>query len=145
MLRTIGLGGGLLLIWQPVLHSSRIQNEKALLATLVDRSASMNLKQGGIDREEQLRGLLNSGAMRRLNERTEFNLYSFSDSLRIYEAQGDKPPPAVGSLTDIGLALSGVLSAFNQRQVDGVLLITDGANNHGADPVRIAQTGHKQI
>jgi hypothetical protein len=140
VLRCLGLTLGLWLIWEPTLEIVRDHSESALIDVLIDHSASMALKQAGIDRIQQVNDLLASQSFKRLSERNRLSGFGFSDSLSatITLLRGDLPA-ANGAETDIADALAKAVQAARSAKLGGILLISDGENNAGPDPARLSR------
>jgi len=144
-LRSVGLVGGVLLIAQPLLQISRERIDPPLVGLLIDRSASMNLTQGGIDRREQVSTLLESPSFTEFKRRHNIKAFGFSDTLNSFDLDIKPLPIATGPATDIADAISILPLALQKRNHDAILLVTDGANNRGPDPARLARIGRSPI
>lgn len=138
-LRALGLGAGLWLIWQPILEVSRSVEEPATVLVLVDRSASMSLIQGGLDRQQQLDRLLQSAGFRALEAKSTALRFTFADSLHGPLRELGHLPAAVGPATNIAEALSRATKSVQPARSAALILISDGANNSGANPTRLAR------
>ncbi|MBM3329468.1 MAG: hypothetical protein FJY67_08375 [Calditrichaeota bacterium] len=142
LLRFTSLFGGLWLLARPSVDIERFRLEPPKLAFLIDRSASMGLVQGGIDRTAQVRELLTSDAAARLAGKFGIDYLAFDDTLKRAGETLERLLSALpdGPLTDIGSAL-GVLVTTSRRDLPaGIVLVSDGASNRGPDPVRIARS-----
>ena len=152
----------------PMLRMEERRAVRPALAILLDTSASMarvdrrlspdrreaaRRATGGLDaraksRLELARGALTHGSwLRELARRYDLHLFAFADGARELE-----PPvvsrrevrlpqtPAEGSPsgTQIGEAISQAADELRGRPAAGILLLTDGANNGGQDPVAAA-------
>ncbi len=121
-------------LWQPVASVAWRDSGKPALAVLIDRSGSSALPgPNGLAREEQIRDLLPT-IDDALGDRFRLDWYGFADG--ITPMSGDTLLDAVGA-TSIGGALESVLLR-DESPVDGILIVTDGVNTAGRDPVRIA-------
>lgn len=124
-------------LWQPILTAEIHGGGRPGLAVLLDRSASMALPSGGeggatrSDAAAEARGRL-AGSLR---DRFRIDWYGFNDQLLPLEP--DSLPRLQGG-TALGHALEEVLVAAESRPVSGVVVISDGVNTSGRDPVRVA-------
>jgi hypothetical protein len=128
----------LLALWQPILTAQTREGGKPVLAVLLDRSASMRLPAGGPDgartRDAEL-----VEVRRRLTQSLagRFRLDEFAFNERLTPLSPDSLPPASGG-TALGQALEEALTGSEARPVSGLLVVSDGVNTVGRDPVRVA-------
>lgn len=139
-LRALGIIGGLIYFWQPVLRLVRTETPRPALAVLIDRSASMELAESGgggaaLDR------LLSSPSFENLQRRFDVRLFGFADTAVQVGDWKEWESLPVGSSTNIGTSLLQAVGASRRAPVSGVLLVSDGGNNAGPDPVRAASSG----
>ncbi len=137
-LRVVALALILLLLFEPVLTIFRHRLEKPNVLVLVDKSASMSIRDTEGARQEMVRGVLSGSGLRTLGQRTELRYFSFSDSATLLEPKQLDTLSATGSETDLSAAWEKAERALVDESVAAVLLISDGANNHGPNPVRMA-------
>ncbi len=120
------------------------------------------LAAGALSRAELVdRVLARDGAklLRDLQARGQVRVMTFADAVRVREAYGvvretdlpaeadapagpvDPLPPlaAAGARTDLGRALSEALASVAGHPVAGIVLVTDGQNAGGADPLAAAE------
>jgi len=138
-LRSVALIFILLQFFSPVLHVSNHTEEPAGVAVLVDNSASMTIEDGGSSRAEILTNLLRSDVWLDVSDRVSMRFYRFSDTL---EALPDFDPNALildGRATDLGGALAALEGSAISGAVEAVLVLSDGAQNSGTDPIIAAQ------
>ena len=138
-LRTVGLVGGVLLIAQPLLQISRTRSVAPLIGVLIDRSTSMNLKQGGVDRSVQVGRLLASPEFAEFSKLHNVVEFGFSDSLVRLDPEAQSLIAATGPATNIAFAISALPAALQKQAPAAIILISDGANNQGLDPARLAR------
>ncbi|RMF68627.1 MAG: VWA domain-containing protein, partial [Calditrichaeota bacterium] len=128
----------LLMLFQPILSVTRSEEEKPVVAVLVDNSASMALSDRKGDRGRELRRILRHDLFRQKHDRFDFAFFPFSNKL------GDRLPAAPDSLalngdgTDLTRALEELKEALGQEYFAAVVLLTDGADNLGENPARYA-------
>jgi len=124
-------------LWQPVATVVIPERGKPRLAVLLDDSASMGLPAtagSSQTRREQVRdlaGLLDT----ELASEYDVQWLRFDDTIR---AAADSVGPATGN-TAIGGALEQVLVRAASKPVHGIVVVSDGVNTEGRDPVRIAR------
>jgi hypothetical protein len=125
-------------LWQPVMTAVLRDSGKPGLAILVDHSASMALPAGdgapGESRAAEAAAVSRSVA-KELKDRFRLQWYGFTD--RVFPASPDSSD-APGGNTGLGHALEEALTQSNSRPVSGMLVISDGVNTVGRDPVRVA-------
>lgn len=117
-----------LVLAEPILALFLVSKQKPVVAVLVDRSASMAL---GKEKRENIA----DETARKLTSHKgdwEYRLLDFSDSLADYRSLS----PAKGTATPIGSVLR---YASEVPNLAGIVLVSDGANNSGPDPVNAAQ------
>ncbi|MDP8227847.1 MAG: vWA domain-containing protein [Candidatus Electryoneaceae bacterium] len=146
-LRWSALFGGLLILSQPVIERHKRTSEPATVLFLVDRSASMGLTQGGVDRIEAVENLLNNESFRSLQDRFRVELFDYADSLgKLWDnAQSllDSIPTGIG--TNIGRGWVESFDILLPDEPAGVVIVSDGAHNNGPDPIRLAGTAKTPI
>ncbi len=138
-LRSVALVGGIWLIFQPLLQINRVKANPSNLLVLLDRSASMGLRKNGIDEEKEIANLFNSQQYKLLADRMHVSTYGFSDSLKTILGFPDKFDDPIGPETAIGNALANAMDKVEPMIPAMILLVSDGANNSGMDPVRFAR------
>lgn len=122
---------------EPVLTLVLPEPGKPGIALLVDRSASMGLPEsavGGPNRAAAAEAIA-AEIQDRLGEDFRFETFRFADRLL---AGGDRSP---GGNTGIGSAIEAIATRQGGRSFGAALLITDGANTVGIDPVGAARAG----
>jgi hypothetical protein len=137
-LRVIALALILLLLFEPVLTIFRHRLEKPNVLVLVDKSASMSIHDAEGTRQEMVRKVLSGSGLRALGQRTDLRYFSFSDSAAPSEPQQLDTLSATGSETDLSGAWEKAEHTLADEPVAAVVLISDGANNQGPNPVRMA-------
>jgi|GEM_PF-1590174 len=121
---------GLLLI-EPLISSRSDRTVKSRLAVLIDDTSSMGIKTDDISRIELADSLL-TRELHDVNYRYDF--YNFSDA----ENESNVFPKVEdlsGDATSISGAFKIVESSKNFYEYGALLLVTDGRNNLGSDPV----------
>lgn len=125
-------------LWQPVATVVIPDRGRPNLAVLVDRSASMALP--GAVGSAASRAAEGDAVRQRIREQLEnrfrFRWYGFNDALETSDADSIAPPSGG---TSIGQALEGVLVRAASEPLNGIVLVSDGVNTEGRDPVGIAR------
>ncbi len=116
-------------------------HRKANLLVLVDDSQSMSVTDpnDSISRIGAVKEAFAPGddtLMAELEDRFNMQLYQFSSD---YASVKELSPAAQGTLTDIGKAISEASGEWRGQLTAGILLISDGGNNSGGNPVEIAR------
>lgn len=133
-------GAALLLVvfalLQPVLTLVLPDSGDPDLVLLVDTSASMGLPDGdGPETRAEAALRIVHDLESRLGDRFRIHRYAFSDS-PVPLPEGHVPQPAGN--TGIGTALEELRGHAGSRPMNGVILLSDGVNTVGRDPVRLA-------
>jgi hypothetical protein len=137
-LRWLALFCLFLALSEPLLGIARKSLEKPGIALLLDSSKSMDIKDKSLSREEVLQGLLGEKSFKDLQSKAEVYSYLFSDSLTSFDLS--RPFPSFnGEATAIGNSLEKLKDDLKDKQLSAVILLSDGANNSGADPVAISK------
>ncbi len=145
-LRVIVLAIVISALLEPLLSLIRRLTDEPVVAILVDESNSMTIEDQYIDpegpkisRDEIATDILSDrkGLMDRLDEQAEVKTYRFAkntDSAKKENFSGSR------SESNIGQALQYVDQELVEQNLASIILLTDGANNAGNDPARIAST-----
>lgn len=131
----------LLMLMRPVITTFQVNPQETWLAVLVDDSASMQIADagGGNSRQQAVTAALygEEGILAALAERYQVRTFAFGQSLRRINDQGEFSAESNASglqqaLTQAGEQLGGL-------PLSAVLMITDGADNSGNDPLTSAR------
>lgn len=139
VLRTFALALALLLLFEPVFTFGLQRAQKPTVALLVDRSASMNLADSTRQRAESVRQALAQPWLAALKKRAEVASFSFSDSLRRMDLDTLAQMRFTGDGSDPGGALLTAKKLLVNQNFAGAILLTDGAQNMGENPARVAE------
>jgi len=157
-LRSVLLALTVFLLLGPYLRQSRIREEPAPLALLLDDSASLQRRDsldadaherlaaaglslpgtGDPSRLELARTLLASPWRATLEERYQLQAYRFAGRLAPTAADGGGLAGR-GAATALGDALAGVLAEFRGRRLPDLVLVSDGRSTAGQEPVEAAR------
>ncbi|MFZ9761151.1 MAG: CARDB domain-containing protein [Candidatus Kapaibacteriota bacterium] len=139
-LRALALSLLLFALFEPVLSMIRASLADPRLAIVIDKSLSMSLKDGRIDRAKALKQAIASSNIASLNE-DDIEIVVFGE-----DAKGNIPTlakadsiPAKGLYTNITKALNILSEADESDVVQAAIVFTDGAVNAGANPLYEAE------
>ncbi|MBI5778693.1 MAG: hypothetical protein HZA49_04495 [Planctomycetes bacterium] len=155
----------LLMLFQPAAVVEKPITRESTLAVLIDDSLSMNLKDrysvdaevrqlmrltSGISattatslremgRIEIVNAILSNqkiGIIAKLQDKSKLKLYTFSAGLKpLANGSGDLKVSATGDGTALGNALGDLVNDLGGHALGGVVLISDGQNNLGREPI----------
>jgi len=143
-LRTLSVGLLLICLLEPTLVAREDVQRKASLLVMVDDSQSMSLTDANdtvsrIDSVKEAFARKEKGLMTALADKFNLHFYQFGSDCNSVETL---EPGAEGTLTNIGGAISKVASEWRGQFTAGMVLITDGGNNSGENPLEaVQQTG----
>ncbi len=135
-LRVFVLALLLLLFFKPEILLERTYSEQPVVAVLIDGSSSMQLLDSLDTRANSVKKLLRQPWFEKLKKRAGIETAEFADTLRFLPT--DFSPDSLRFArdgTDISTALMRVQEALRERNFAAVLLLSDGAQNLGPDPV----------
>jgi hypothetical protein len=129
------------LLLEPILSLVRVSRNKPVLAVVLDASQSMGTPSANLEaKARSYPPQFLSSLSDELARKFDVVSYEFSDSLRAVQKKGwaqERKPQ--GQRTDLGAAFSKLSSLSPEAAPSGVLLLSDGQNNYGKDPLREAQ------
>lgn len=125
---------------RPVLEFSLKRESKPKAIVLVDDSRSMSLAESGRTRAVRAREILKSEELRAWTGSFDAAFVRFSDRLR--EVPGASPDSLAfqGPATDMAAAFDALGAKAEADRPSEVILLSDGVNTLGRDPVRAAET-----
>lgn len=131
----------LLCLLEPTIKTQKTAERKTKLIFLMDDSQSMSLKDPGdsISRIEAVKNAFSSKDSNFLDQvAKKFSLifYQFSNDLQSVD---ELNLTAQGTITDIGKALSKTSNEWRGQPASGIVLVTDGGNNAGENPLEGAR------
>jgi hypothetical protein len=129
----------LLLLFEPFLRLLFTSTEPPVLAVLVDNSRSMQLVDRAGDRAGKLHSLIAGNSIQRHAAGVELQWYTFGHQLRPFDPSLTDSLALDEDVTDISSALRSLAQKKEQRNLQGVLLLTDGGYNRGQNPIHEAQ------
>ncbi len=136
ILRAIVLIIVFFLILEPVLDVLRQKREKPAIAVLFDNSASMEIQDPYGERGDSLKFLLS--AIQGGGLADSLDIYPFAFALRTLPLRGDSLSFQVDG-TNISRAIEAVLDSLSGKNLQGIVLATDGIYNQGVNPLLTAQ------
>lgn len=138
-LRIIALFSLFLVLSEPILTIARRVVQRPVIALLLDTSRSMNLKGADIKRIEELQNLLKNDIFEKISSGAELKTFGFADSLIPLDLK-ERLPDSLGDATAIGEAIELAEKRMKEENLVGIVILSDGANNLGEDPVLVAKS-----
>lgn len=135
-LRALGLIIALFVFLSPILEVISRESEKPVVAVLLDNSASMKIEDAHGERGDSLKYVV--GNLSRINPADSINLQTFYFDLSLRSA-GDDSMDFEADGTNIEQALNGVVDSLSGRNLQAIVLVSDGIYNQGANPILAAQ------
>jgi len=132
ILRGTALSLILWLLFRPVIKIIRYHREKPCLAVLADASASMTVSDGQLPRSHEMSRFFGSDVFKRICENNTIEFYAFSEQSHPFSLNDSLS--FQGSATNITRALDQVIQKERRLPLRGILLLSDGAHNEGAQP-----------
>ena len=128
-----------LLLGEPLLSLVYHRSEKPVFAVLVDQSKSMTIQDRTGDRKDLLLKALDSPAFKMISSKSEIVFGAFDTKLRLPHSISRDSLSFAGDGTDIGGALKQLKNSMAERNLQGILLLTDGTVTAGPSPVYEAE------
>ncbi|MBD3168576.1 MAG: hypothetical protein GF307_03765 [candidate division Zixibacteria bacterium] len=101
------------------------------IAVMIDKSGSMGFEEDGITRMEKAKRL--SSTLNSFGNRQQLLYFTFSDTLK--EVSDISSIAHDSSLTSLSGAIQNLMKSEHALDIGGILLVSDGGNNFGSDPV----------
>jgi uncharacterized membrane protein len=132
-LRAAAFLTAIFILLQPALRLRSAVPQESFVAVAYDMSKSMEIHDGAeaqsrLEIEKSLLTLGNNPMLRELAAKFKLRFFRFSGSAERTEAFADEPRH--GNITDLGASLSQIAEELAAVPVAGIVLITDGADNH---------------
>ena len=131
------------LLIQPSVIFKRTREVKPHVAVLLDTSGSMDVVDSGHRRKrlrEAVQTLQTTRLLERLGEKAQTHLFEFSTGIsRLKPEKLAELKDATGTGTSLGIALSQVAEEFKGEDLAAVILLSDGRDNTGTDPLKAAR------
>lgn len=138
-LRMAALFSLFLVLSEPILTLAQRYVHKPVTALLLDASKSMELKGENTLRIEELKEVTKNHIFDEIASKSELVTLAFSDSL-VPLTSVDQFPDSLGNATSIGDAIKSVKEKYKDENLIGMVILSDGANNLGEDPVPAARS-----
>jgi hypothetical protein len=135
-LRGVGLMIVLFLFLSPILQIVFRENEKPVIAVLLDNSASMKISDSYGERGDSLKYVLKNISRIVDEDSTEIKPYFFD--LTFQTGQNDTLDFQTDG-TNLTLALDAVLDTLSGKNLQAIILASDGIYNQGSNPVLFSQ------
>ncbi len=142
-LRTVILTIVIAALLEPLLNLVNRRIDPPVVAILVDQSNSMLIDDEAATKTGVKRAALadqivagDNGLLDRLESRAKVSAYRFAKNAEPL----DQPPVASLNETNIGQALKQVDEDLVEQNLTSIILVSDGINNAGSDPTRLAAT-----
>ena len=145
LLRTLAFSLLLLLIFEPLLTLIKNNKEKPILAILVDNSKSMSIDEKNYNRSEELKKIINSSIFSEIKQVGEIEYFLFSDKLKQVDNFTSDSIDFSGNSTDISAGIKDIKKLLNEKNIQSLLIISDGEYNIGQNPIYQAELFGKQI
>jgi uncharacterized membrane protein len=139
MLRAATLAWIVLCLMRPTVRDSHAAASDAVVPILVDSSRSMGLADAdGARRIDRARALVERDLLPALRPAFHTEVLRFGDRVAAIDASN---LAATDRRTNLGAALQAVRDRYRGRAIAGIVLLTDGGDNGGADAAAIAAAG----
>ena len=125
---------------RPVLEFSLSRERRPKAVVLVDDSRSMQLAENGRSRAERTLIILKSEELHKWMDSYDTELDRFSDGLRPVPESSADSLAFQGSATDMASAFEALAARDELDRPSAVILVSDGVNSLGRDPVRQAES-----
>lgn len=139
LLRALGLVLLFLVLGEPLLSLVFHRTDKPVLAVMIDQSKSMTIRDKRGDRKEIVLGLLESQPLRDVLPHADLLYGVFDVKTRMLESIARDSIAFKGEGTDIGGALRQLKASARERNLQGVLLMTDGNSTTGSSVLAEAE------
>ena len=138
-LRSVALTLLLLILFEPILRLIRKDDQKPVVAILVDNSQSMGIRDGSGDRAAAVQQFFKRGNFRGLPSGAVVKYYPFSSKM---ELPLDVLPESLalsGEMTNLSGAIAGIKEQIPKLNVRAIVLVSDGNYTAGKNPVYDAE------
>ncbi len=143
-LRSIGMGLLLFLLFEPLISMISGKEEQPILAVLLDNSQSAAMTDASGDRtQEYMKAIDESDFLSLSEDQLDVNL--FDVNVQGITEFGKGNLNFKGQMTDISHGLKEIMRKTEEKNIQAILLISDGAVNTGINPVYLADILGKPI
>ena len=139
VLRSLALVMLLLILFEPILRLVRKDDQKPVVAILVDNSQSMAIRDGAGDRAAAVQQFLKQGNFRGLPSSAVLKYFPFSSKIGpAVDVLPDSLSPG-GETTNLSDALAGIKEQIPKVNVRAIVLVSDGNYTAGKNPIYDAE------
>jgi hypothetical protein len=143
-LRSIGLGLLLFILFEPIFTMITGKEEPPVLAVLLDNSQSSAMNDASGNRKQVYFKAIDESDFMSFDEK-QLDVNLFDGEVKPIIEFTKNNLNFKGQLTDISLGIREVLRKVDEKNIQAVLLISDGAFNSGANPIYSADIIGKPI
>jgi len=126
-----------MLLFDPKIVFTRQHSEKAVIPVLIDVSESMLFPADKSAASIEINQIFSSENWHRFEKKHQIDFFRFADSLRV---GFNSHMVFDGNSTNIGGSLRQISNLYGGKNVAALILVTDGNDNSGPDPVNVART-----
>ncbi|NOZ62653.1 MAG: VWA domain-containing protein [Calditrichaeota bacterium] len=127
------------LIFEPLLNISYIRKEAPVVAVLLDQSASMSLGDHAESRGEAAKKILRDPLFRENSSKIQFDYFGFSVNLTPFGTDTLDSLQFTGEATNLTEAIRKISEQYVDKNLQALILLSDGIFNSGENPNRIAE------
>ncbi len=124
------------LLLQPILHIIFEQQESPVVAILLDNSKSMTIEDDFGKRSDSLNYILRETNFVQFEDSVQFPTFTFQDSIKNY---GGDSLRFDGKQTNISQAIKNAQDSLLQKNLQAMVLVSDGQFNQGVNPLNEAE------
>ena len=139
-LRALGVFLILTILFEPILKFIHHEKKPPAVTILIDDTKSMTLVDRGGDRASIARNFLNNIDVEQLQQKFKVYFVQFSRPNRFPESYSPDSLAFAGDATNLAQSLNDLAVQSEQRNIQAVVLITDGNYNVGQNPIYAAET-----
>ncbi|HDQ00282.1 MAG TPA: VWA domain-containing protein, partial [bacterium] len=138
VLRATALALIVFILFEPVLKLSYNREEKPIVAVLLDTSASMSIKDEEQSRSQIALMQLSAPLFNDFSD-VRFDFYQFNHQLLPFKPDNLDLIQFKADGTDLGHSLKRLRELTSEQHLSAILLLSDGINNLGENPLRTAE------
>ncbi len=138
-LRALGLVLLLMILFEPIIRLVRRQDQRPVVAVLIDDSQSMTIRDGAGDRAQILRAILSKSIGKHLPPSAEVKYYTFSSKVRPQQQLVIDSLSFNGEVTDLSEAFGAMKERLQKENIRAAILLSDGDYTAGKNPLYDAE------
>ncbi|MFH1052024.1 MAG: hypothetical protein V1779_13975 [bacterium] len=143
-LRSTGMGLLLFLLFEPLISLVSGKEESPVLAVLLDNSHSAAMTDASGSRKQKYFEAIDASDFLSLTE-NQLDVNLFDGEIKPFIEFDKRNLNFNGQMTDISLGLKEIMRKADEKNIQAVLLISDGAFNTGTNPIYLADVLGKPI